>query len=355
MGTKLSNHGKMLLLGWIVIVTWKVVAIFAQTTRPTDTLEEVRYTGLAKRTKECVFVAGKNEVGSHILIDACLNKVSFVISEDILASGGLRSIQFLSPLKGWGVADKELFQINEEVMSMSATRDIQSAINVVHFRNSMHGWAAGDDGVLFTTANGGKTWIKQKSGTDADLHSISSPTHGKAWIAGWKHKYPDQGDRDFYIIRTYDYGKTWSIVRSPELQGIEEINFVDAKHGFARSAGGQLVFSQDGGKKWNRMTGPENVLKLYFFDSKHGWLLNEKWLYRTEDGGKNWRQSFELPEGFFAEFSEIVFLNRHDGWMISSCCLLRTTDGGRIWQEVFPRMNVASERVLAKSKSGRQE
>lgn len=40
----------------------------------------------------------------------------------------------------------------------------------VHFVDTQNGWVVGGKGIILHTANGGKTWIEQKSDTEEWLH-----------------------------------------------------------------------------------------------------------------------------------------------------------------------------------------
>ncbi len=38
---------------------------------------------------------------------------------------------------------------------------------------SHNGWALGDEGIMFSTTNGGSNWIEEGSGTLSDLYNVS--------------------------------------------------------------------------------------------------------------------------------------------------------------------------------------
>src|SRR5438477_5664875 len=58
------------------------------------------------------------------------------------------------------------------------------ALHAVHFINQKEGWAAGDDGVVWHTLNGGNLWERQKTGTRGSLRSIQFLNFDNGWIAG---------------------------------------------------------------------------------------------------------------------------------------------------------------------------
>lgn len=54
----------------------------------------------------------------------------------------------------------------------------------VMFSDRLHGWAAGDDGTVAATSNGGKVWYVQNSGTTQDLYGAWCVDKGHAWVVG---------------------------------------------------------------------------------------------------------------------------------------------------------------------------
>jgi len=73
-------------------------------------------------------------------------------------------------------------------------------LNSVYFINPQLGWTVGEYGIILHTADGGKTWQKQKSGTDHSLMDVEfvSPEFGLAV------------GLDSTILKTLDGGKTWA-------------------------------------------------------------------------------------------------------------------------------------------------
>jgi len=82
------------------------------------------------------------------------------------------------------------FGIEEEVYTL----------NSVYFIDKEHGWAAGEYGVIIATIDGGKTWNKQKSGTDHSLMDIEFVTPEFGITVGL----------DSIILKTLDGGQTWT-------------------------------------------------------------------------------------------------------------------------------------------------
>src|SRR5262245_19046620 len=59
-----------------------------------------------------------------------------------------------------------------------------AALHVVQFVDQQEGWAVGDEGVVWHTINGGKTWERQASGTWASLRALHFVNAFFGWVAG---------------------------------------------------------------------------------------------------------------------------------------------------------------------------
>ena len=59
-----------------------------------------------------------------------------------------------------------------------------AALHAVQFLDREEGWAAGDDGVVWHTIDGGKAWERQPTGVRASLRSVHFLTPYTGWVAG---------------------------------------------------------------------------------------------------------------------------------------------------------------------------
>jgi photosystem II stability/assembly factor-like uncharacterized protein len=118
--------------------------------------------------------------------------------------------------------------------------------------------------------------------------------------------------------------------------------FWDDKQGFAVGDGATYV-TNDGGNSWTTSvfgTG-RRVVRGYpneagsptfcFLDRDNGWLsLDDRSLYRTRDGGKNWNR---LVASGIRHFDSLLFVNPTHGLAIAGWSeLYETLDGGITWR-----------------------
>ncbi|MBW2221725.1 MAG: hypothetical protein JRF22_04270 [Deltaproteobacteria bacterium] len=174
------------------------------------------------------------------------------------------------------------------------------------FPDSQHGWAVGITGIVIHTADGGKTWKRQESGTENHLFTVYFADTQNGWAAG-----------DLMtVIHTADGGKTWE---SQEAEEILEENIFAA----------EVIYNG-----------------LYFHDAYEGWMVGEfGTIYHTTDGGKNWKhQSCDLLQPDVAEdgwelprltIYDIYFTDRNRGFILGvDGTLLKTEDGGKEWKKI---------------------
>ena len=73
------------------------------------------------------------------------------------------------------------------------------------FLNESTGWAAGYDGTIIKTTNGGINWISQSLSTADDIHSIFFVDALNGWIV----LYEFNPDRHGIIMHTTNGGNNW--------------------------------------------------------------------------------------------------------------------------------------------------
>ncbi len=154
------------------------------------------------------------------------------------------------------------------------------SVEAIFFADNFRGWTAGAKGRIMSSADGGITWRRRPSKTDADLNSIFFLSNGvKGWAAG-----------DGIILRSGDGGAAWRKVLN--INGrLRSIQFTDEKHGWAAGRNGILLQSTDGGLTWNRRESGTNrdITTVLFESRERGYLFNGNHLLRrTTDGGRTW-------------------------------------------------------------------
>src|SRR5688572_11128826 len=79
-------------------------------------------------------------------------------------------------------------------------------LTAVTFVNADRGWAVGDRGVIWHTADGGRSWKQQSSGVTCRLEAVQFLDGDNGWIAGgWTQPYTHETHG--VILRTRDGGQ----------------------------------------------------------------------------------------------------------------------------------------------------
>lgn len=123
--------------------------------------------------------------------------------------------------------------------------------------------------------------------------------------------------------------------------------FMDQKTGWF-SARDRIVYTEDGGKTWQRILEADPI-SFFFVDKQTGWWSTSWAIYRTDDGGKNWDRildgrrvdeegDFYIDENMPA-IRFLLFFTREKGLGLAQQKgrggLLRTEDGGKNWNKVY--------------------
>lgn len=217
---------------------------------------------------------------------------------------GLGHIKFIDEKHGW-IVQPLLFWLTEDGgitwQQYASPGAHPKSVFDCFFIDPQVGWLSGAGGALYRTQDGGKTWQEQNVlSDDKDLVAVSFVDD----VTGWVAATPNDG-----IYRTQDGGKTWSFLPDPgKVFYLRSIQFTSRSEGWAGGTDTEssepskqkplVLHTTNGGQHWERVRVAEDepfVHHVHFTDSEHGWLLSRDNVYRTDDGGKNWRVILALP------------------------------------------------------------
>jgi photosystem II stability/assembly factor-like uncharacterized protein len=166
----------------------------------------------------------------------------------------------------------------------------QALLTSLSFIDAEHGWAAGHDGVIIATVDGGETWTLQHEDLDGD----------KALFA---------------------------------------IHFADLEHGMAVGLFGTALRTEDGGRSWapfelDSQGGDDKHLYAIFGDASSGLFIAAEsgTLYRSVDNGVSWTRLDGLTTGSLWAGAVLA-----DGSLLAAGQrghLIRSEDHGASWTEI---------------------
>lgn len=210
---------------------------------------------------------------------------------------------------------------------------------------SQHAWAVGDRGVIWHTADGGRSWKLQQSHVRCRLNAVVFLDERHGWAAGgWTQAYTHLPRG--VVLRTTNGGATWTPLRAGLLPTLSGIRFFDGQHGVAFGRASALfpsgVFTtEDGGKTWIPVPAeaPGAWTAADFVDPYTGALAGRDGVWATLR-----RRSLALAPGSgtgtsagLRSIERMKLLDPTGGWMVGEGGLVLTTgDLGQSWQTAAP-------------------
>lgn len=227
-------------------------------------------------------------------------------------------------------------------------------------------WVGGS--YLWCSNDQGKEWkeVSVTTVNDHVLHRLGFMDAKRGW--DYVQRMGVGKDADI-LFRTQDGGVTWdkvdlTIVSNSRPPYFDDVRFTSSDTGIAKGSDGRLYLSTDGGKEW-KMSLPGNFVHDFFFvNNDVGWIIAdhrgfnteaiERWLMKTEDGGRTWKQATAPPfvddtvieksirktppdlNGWFGRRS-VRFTDQDHGWIFGDHGdVYRTDDGGKTWKTATP-------------------
>ena len=177
------------------------------------------------------------------------------------------------------------------------------------FTDNLNGWAAGDDGVIIHTSNGGNSFVIQNSGISFYINDIFFLNNRLGWVVA--NEYLFSGTT---ILTTTNGGDNWTSSLFPDSSKFfRAIYFRDSLNGFMGGFGGAIYNTTNAGVSWK----PSNidtsefsgfpVSRIIFSSSLIGFACGGYTdvagvIWRTSDGGNNWSAGAYSPEPFYDFF-----------------------------------------------------
>lgn len=180
---------------------------------------------------------------------------------------------------------------------------------------------------FITSANA--QWIRLNTGTDKDLYSVYFISAAKGYAAG------EQGT----VISTLNGGKDWEVQQSGTNNKLVSLCFTDSLRGYAVGEKGTFLRTADGGISWiQQSVGTEVSLNsVCFSDSLHGLIVGDAGtILHTEDGGETWVQQASgitntLSSVCFADGNTAYITSNSEDWNTEGI-VLKTLGAGVSWQ-----------------------
>ena len=212
-----------------------------------------------------------------------------------------------------------------------------AALHDVQMVSTRHGWAAGNQGAMWKTADGGKSWTLAETGSPATFRSICLLTDEIGWVAGWQIR----GSADLatgVLLATRDGGVSWETIDTKLLSPLRYVKFFGLEEGVvigeptADNVTG-VWSTTDGGKSWLPLEGGSvrgwNAAAL---SSPEMGLLADCEGHVSLLAGPQLLPS-RLPPLKGRSIRGIALENSDHGWLVGDGGLaMHSPSGGVVWQ-----------------------
>lgn len=238
----------------------------------------------------------------------------------------LKSVFFIDNERGWmtggetGGTKGEIFISQQGGAYPEVQQSVENALNAVFFLNDAMGWAAGENGLIIHTSNGGTDWTPLAIDTELEIFDIHFS--GEQW--GWA--VTDSGG----VYHTRD-GQNFDPVGLSTSSILYGVHFVDTLNGWVCGKNNSIFkryLGADNQPTWTSVSIPEesNVttwFDIFFLDVRNGWIVGtEGKVYKSTDGGESWTR--ELTNGGFDQLNAIHMTSLTRGWIAGNDGLILT-------------------------------
>jgi len=217
---------------------------------------------------------------------------------------------------------------------------VNSTLRRLVFVDSLTGWAAGSDGVIIHTTNGGTSWVMQNSNVHTFITDIFFANNNNGWALTLKDTFPF----NTVILKTNNGGDTWVSENFQDASALmRTVFFFDSLKGFI--GGSYIARTSDGGTTWTRADIDSNMVsgfpiyKFNFYSQKFGYACGGRIdiagvVWRTNNYGLNWTaqgiSADEIFDIFILDSLHAISLSG-DPEGLYAMAKIRTTDGGLNW------------------------
>lgn len=266
----------------------------------------VQMSGLTNKELRGLFIVDSNIVYASGYYDTFLKTTNGGLNWLILRNGSIpnnisfTSMYFLNANTGWFCGSNwQVFKTSDGGLTFDIFSIPLSIQFDIYFKNEMEGLLCGETAAMFRTTNGGLNWYVINvpvANQSADFRRFSFINENTGFVIGVQNSK---------LYRTTNFGISWDSVA--------------------------------------RIYGMDESYSLYFIDGNTGFSCGSfGLLYKTTNGGFNWRQEnvLQFGSGYLAD---VIFINYFTGWTVgASGKILYTETGGS------PLLSISSNEKISK-------
>jgi photosystem II stability/assembly factor-like uncharacterized protein len=218
-----------------------------------------------------------------------------------------------------------------------ADNNVCPTVENLFFLDENIGYAAQRNRTVSKTTDGGMTWtqiMKDTMATTMNNYDVQFINENLGYVVGKANSNVSA----FY--KTTDGGANWSVLEAhPALTNeLNTLYFFDENNGVVAGDESALAYTTDGGVNWTKVTPSNMPAGLYdyneikFVNDNFGLAAGEK-LIKSNDGGKTWQ--YVEVDGLTKKIEGIAIVNELIWYLTGSKFLYVTEDAGRNWTDIF--------------------
>jgi len=207
-------------------------------------------------------------------------------------------------------------------------------IKSIAFSDSIHGYAVGYEGRIIRSDDAGAAWGHDTLIVNRSLNKIFYAGSGTYYVAGGNKT----NDSMQTIIKSTNYGHSWSVIRDTYGPWLQSIYFTDTLRGFAIGVNGVILTTSNGGSSWLPVISPvqRDFNAITIMKNGIGYIVggdsitpSHRTILRTDDNGLTWSVLLDSPG---AILKDISFYDTQTGYIVGdSATILKTINGGLSW------------------------
>lgn len=241
-----------------------------------------------------------------------------------IGNNELHDVKFFDELTGIAVGEGGIWRSTNSGVNWTPVWNF-GTINSISFLTVWDGLAAGNDGRVLKTGDGGVTWNSTSTSISENLYSIDWTNSSIGYAVG-------AGGR---IIKTVNFGNAWTVMPNTINQDLRSIYMVDPLNGYIAGGSTSELFAMtvSGGNNWNYSLNQagNRINSMYCFPS-----FNKIFLAGTNGiirKSTNFGNTWIIPQSGTAQsLNHVLFTDDVTGYIVGNAGLiLKSTNGGTNW------------------------
>jgi photosystem II stability/assembly factor-like uncharacterized protein len=213
--------------------------------------------------------------------------------------------------------------------------------NDVFFINKDKGFVVGDDGVVATTLDGGRSWKDTAfSGTlSSRLNCVTFVNDTLGFISGGSNA----------LFRTKNGGQTWEKINIDFIGfnvDVKKVKFLNTLTGFAVGDYSLCLKTTDGGNTWTPVvtTSGNNIYYDICLVNAQTIFIAGTYNVKTTNGGNNWFTQWDIPESYSVTTDvagkKVLFSGGGGMLGTNGRTLVATIDNGTTYQQLSASIHI---------------